>query len=81
MLPAQGHRRDPAETIACGALALAARAQGIKLPQSPSICDIFGTDAEEVEEVKLTISALYTRDKAKLIPVYEKQKVPPKKKK
>jgi len=72
--------RYPAETIACGALYLAARSKGMKLPQKHAICEIFETRKADVDDVCLTISALYTRDKAKLISVYEKRKIAPKKK-
>jgi len=70
--------RYPADTIAVGAIYLAARARGVKLPENPSICDIFHVKTEDIEDVKLAICALYTREKAKLIQVYEKRQKPKK---
>lgn len=62
--------RYPAEVIACGALLLACRKGGVRLPAAPCIWAFFSTSKADVESVAKEIEALYRREKAALIEVY-----------
>jgi len=56
--------RYAAEVIACAALLLACRGEGIRLPSQPCVWRFFGTKKEDVESVANEIAALYTMPKA-----------------
>jgi len=61
------------ETIAVGAIFMAARFEQTKLPQEPPWWELFDTTVEELQEIIYTILELYSKPKAKYIPINAEQ--------
>ena len=63
--------RYPPETVACGAIYLAARLLLTPLPNSPPWWEVFDCTKTQMDEVSSLLSDLYTRDVAQYTPVSE----------
>eukprot|EP00658_Telonema_sp_P-2_P019142 TRINITY_DN17518_c0_g2_i1.p1 TRINITY_DN17518_c0_g2~~TRINITY_DN17518_c0_g2_i1.p1 ORF type:complete len:422 (-),score=116.30 TRINITY_DN17518_c0_g2_i1:46-1311(-) len=56
--------RYDAEVIACGALLLACKSEGVTLPSKPCVWSFFGANSADVQVVADEISSLYCRPKS-----------------
>ncbi|KAL2942264.1 Cyclin-L1-1 [Bienertia sinuspersici] len=65
--------RFKSEVVACGVVYAAARRFGVPLPENPPWWMVFDADISSIEEVCRVLAHLYTRPKAKYIPVCKEE--------
>lgn len=65
--------RFKSEVVACGVVYAAARRFGVPLPENPPWWKVFDADRSSIDEVCRVLALLYTRPKAKYIPVCKEE--------